>query len=264
MKRPLIVDCFPYFNEVELVQARIDYLSPVVDRFVIVALDVTHSGEPYSPPFPVDLFNDPKVVYENYPNAPNGRGQEANWERLRYQRESILKPLRYMPDETTVLLSDLDEIPRRELIQSLREERKPIADGQIACFMMDYYYYDPTNLVTANQPGGYPWPGTKMCNLGTMRKLGVTGLRQVQAKDCSVVLPDAGWHCSYFGGASQVRQKMGAICENHFRESKELINAEEVSKRLAAHADVYGRDDMGFVTIEPRPDLPDELRRFIP
>lgn len=266
MNRPLIIDCFPFFNEVELLRARIDYLSPVVDLFVIVALNKTHAGEPYSPPIAPGLRRNPKVLYVIKDKVPQREGQEANWERLRYQRESILPLLGALSDDTTILLSDLDEIPRREIIQQVREQA-PIADGQIACLMMDYYYYDPTNLVTANKAEGYPWPGTKITNLGTMRRLGVTGLRQVQAKDCSVVLPDAGWHCSYFGGVQQVKAKMAAICESHYMltpEKRDVLEPERIAANLQAHTDVYGRDDMGFVRIEPRADLPDELRRFLP
>ena len=41
---PRIFDCFTFSNELDLLEFRLDLLSPVVDQFVIVEAPRTHSG----------------------------------------------------------------------------------------------------------------------------------------------------------------------------------------------------------------------------
>ena len=42
----MIVDAFTFHNELELIRRRLTYLSPVVDKFIIVEATHTHRGEP--------------------------------------------------------------------------------------------------------------------------------------------------------------------------------------------------------------------------
>ena len=41
----MIIDAFTFFNEKELVQLRIKYLSDLVDYFIIVEANTTHTGK---------------------------------------------------------------------------------------------------------------------------------------------------------------------------------------------------------------------------
>ena len=40
----MVFDCFPFFNELELLEIRLRELSDVVDKFVLVEATKTHSG----------------------------------------------------------------------------------------------------------------------------------------------------------------------------------------------------------------------------
>ena len=39
-----IYDCFPFFNELDLLEIRLNYLDPYVDHFVLCESNVTFSG----------------------------------------------------------------------------------------------------------------------------------------------------------------------------------------------------------------------------
>ena len=41
----MIVDCFTFFNELDLLEIRLKYLYDSVDYFIIVEADKTHNGE---------------------------------------------------------------------------------------------------------------------------------------------------------------------------------------------------------------------------
>jgi len=42
----MIVDCFTFYNEMDVLKRRLRYLNSVVDKFVLVESTVTHRGEP--------------------------------------------------------------------------------------------------------------------------------------------------------------------------------------------------------------------------
>ena len=52
----MIIDAFTFFNEKELVELRIKYLNDLIDYFVIVEADVTHTGKEKKWNFP-DVLN---------------------------------------------------------------------------------------------------------------------------------------------------------------------------------------------------------------
>ena len=41
----MIIDSFNYFNEEEILDLRLNYLSDLVDKFLIVEADITHQGK---------------------------------------------------------------------------------------------------------------------------------------------------------------------------------------------------------------------------
>jgi len=61
-----VVDCFPYFNEKEILELRINLLNDYVDKFIIVDANYTHSGvvKDYSVKKTIDELNLPKDKIE--------------------------------------------------------------------------------------------------------------------------------------------------------------------------------------------------------
>ena len=43
-KRPKLIDSFLFFNEVDLLKVRLEYLGPIVDNFIIVEANIDFSG----------------------------------------------------------------------------------------------------------------------------------------------------------------------------------------------------------------------------
>ena len=56
-----IFDAFNFFNELDILEIRLNILDPVVDFFVIVESSITHSGEPK--PF---YFEENRARYEKF------------------------------------------------------------------------------------------------------------------------------------------------------------------------------------------------------
>ena len=60
-ERKVVFDCFPFFNEVELLEIRLAEMSRAVDVFVLAESPVTHQGNPK----PL-IFDDNRSRFRSY------------------------------------------------------------------------------------------------------------------------------------------------------------------------------------------------------
>ena len=119
-------DCFFFNNEVDILEARLRELDGVVDRFVIVEGDRTHTGTPKD-----SVFNQNRERYRRWDDRiehviahldehiDTGRGKPAR-DRDDQQRAALGRFLSgAVADDDLVLVSDLDEIPERDVVAYL-------------------------------------------------------------------------------------------------------------------------------------------------
>ena len=87
-----IYDCFMYYNEDVVLEARLNILDNFVDYFVIVESKYTHSGELREPHFDISKFKNfkKKIIYILSSNLPsdleklnNNNSAESNCLHLR-------------------------------------------------------------------------------------------------------------------------------------------------------------------------------------
>lgn len=120
-----IVDVFTYNGEADILEIRLNILSPHVDQFIIVEAPTTFSGltKPLYYEAQKERFKEfwPKIKYfvvsEDYAqeevdlaqSSPNTQGA-THWKREFLQKESIKKALTHLKDEDIVFISDVDEI----------------------------------------------------------------------------------------------------------------------------------------------------------
>ncbi len=256
----MIVDCATYFNEADILEIRLQELYPVVDRFILVEATRTHKGDPkplyyaenrqrYAP------FND-KIIHIVYGDMPAGDSQAAIWRREIGQRQAIARGLRDVPDDAVVMVSDLDELPRREVAAALRGG---LPDDVIITLDQTLYYGFVNKRCTNMR-----WSGTRATVASNVRVLTPDGVRWETLKPRSNEYPrhgrieNAGWHLSYFGDARHIQQKMNSFLH------QELVNAdntslETIERRRLGTDDLWGRDEQQFA-FGPAPDLPWAMR----
>ncbi len=200
-----VVDAFIFNGELELLAFRIAYLSPVVDRFVVVEADRTFRGEAR----PLILASDP-TLREKYPQlevhvASLPENEADAWERERLQRQALRKAIGDVEPETLVLVGDVDEVPTAEVIAELR--REPLATPVRLGMRYALQY--------ANHEKRIPWlDGTKACSGAQLDDVTEMGLlighpdgRYRPGEDRRI--DGAGWHFSSLGGPARVSKKFG-------------------------------------------------------
>lgn len=241
---PEVYDCVMLFNELDMLETRLEILDPVVDHFVVCESAETHSGKgkPYHLSKQWGGFSPwhHKLIYIQVDDL---NGANA-WKREYFQRCQLAGGLFDAAPQDWVIVSDVDEIPRPEVVAQLRD-----SDLQAAKLELDMYYYDLNHRV---QQG---WA------IGAYRKWIESDPNKIRT--CAGYNPttilNAGWHFSYIGGPDQIIAKVDAFM--HFADPviRDLPrDPVYIADRIAASQDLYGRD----LVIERVP-LSDSLPRYI-
>ena len=160
----MIYDTFMFFNELDLLEIRLNYLSPVVDRFVLVESTMTHTGKQKpllyaenNGRFTKFLDKVTHIVVDMLPHIANLGYQEA-FENENYQRNQITRGLGDAKTDDVILLSDVDEIPTHSGINWYRDHGK----GVYACKQKwRFGWLNTTWMRTDSRWIGY-WAGTMM------------------------------------------------------------------------------------------------------
>lgn len=174
MGAEVIIDCFQFFNELDLLEIRLNSLAPRVDRFVLVESPLTHTGKPKPLYFDdnKDRFRDFNIVHLVYENASETSAPGRYWNQIDF----LMNGLADADPDDTILLSDVDEIP------NLRKYK----EGTEGVFRQRLFYYY-LNVYTA-----HVWHGTvaiKKKNIRQLRKV-----RKYRGKFRDI---GNGWHFSY-------------------------------------------------------------------
>jgi beta-1,4-mannosyl-glycoprotein beta-1,4-N-acetylglucosaminyltransferase len=125
-----IIDCFTFFNELDLLEIRLKYLNDVVDYFVIVEADTSFNGE-YKQMIlgdNIDRFKPfiDKIIYIPIKMEYFENKKKVAWKREEYQRNSISLGIEILnlTKSDLVLISDVDESPDRDILKELQVNSK--------------------------------------------------------------------------------------------------------------------------------------------
>jgi len=222
----MIYDCFPFFNELEILDIRLNTLNNVVDKFVISESTRTHSNESKPLYFHENRNRwekfEHKIIHVVIDDMPQG---EDHWERERYQRNEMIRGLDNIKDGDSVHVSDADEISSPVAILRALKKRSRVRISHVC-----YYYY--FNLV-ANWDWTHayvmPWREFKAHHNPTLthfRHLGCN--RKVKG----------GWHFSYLGGTEQVCKKIKAFAHQEFNTPETLATIKTAIAKKRSFCDL--------------------------
>lgn len=215
-----IYDCFTFFNELELLEVRLEELYDVVDHFVLVEARVTFSGNPKPLFFAENAHQFQKyqdkiihIVVDTIP-IPEGNIEKYNWARQEYQRNAILWGLADCQDDDIIMISDLDEIPNlraiadikkhfeKNTIHSTTDLNKLICELHMRLFM---FYLDwESDRIWAGAMKATPYLIAKRILPNSLRILHHSNHNLFK-------IFDAGWHFNTMGGRERVIEKRRSV-----------------------------------------------------
>lgn len=263
-----IYDCFMFFNELDLLEIRLNELNDVVDYFVLVEAPFTHSGKTkplyyeinktrYKKwskkiihvicPWPkkgilekffeyIEIKFPYKFISRIYIKFSLGRKKiEA------FQRNYTLNGLKNAKAEDILLLSDVDEIPKKDKVLEIKKilSKNPTKTIRLDQKLFGYYINGEVNQ---------EWQSAKACLMKTLtndikkpdflrnwkiryRLLSIFHYRPIIKRE--ILLKNAGWHFSYLGGVQAVKEKIASI--SHFendtaKDNNDAVIEEKIKK----------------------------------
>ena len=208
-----IYDCFIFYNELNLLNMRLHELNSIVDKFVLVEATRTHTNNSKKLFYKENKdkfqkFND-KIIHIIVDLPNNESNSKNNWIRENFHRNCIIRGLNNINDNDIIILSDLDEIPKIEVLEEIKKKSldKSYILGQ------RYYYYDFDKIVW----NGYKnipseWKGTIVTLYKFLKKTTPQDLRNKQWNGLPVI-KNGGSHCSYFGDNRFILNKIKSVVE---------------------------------------------------
>ncbi|PWC39405.1 hypothetical protein TSO352_04375 [Azospirillum sp. TSO35-2] len=211
--RRRVFDGFTFFDEVELLEIRLHELHPVVEAFIVVEATHTHTGAPK--PLVFQQCRERFAAYADrivhvVTDLGAGSGEPAfAWQREARQREAILGGLTGCRDDDLIIVSDLDEILRRSVVERLREGEAAV-DGVLRPELELFFH-------RLNRRARRTWLGAAVAPYRIVRRLGTNLMRYLAKQQVGHVIPDAGWHFTWMGGATRVLAKAEAYAHEENR-----------------------------------------------
>ena len=253
-----IIDCFIFFNELELLEFRLKLLDGYVDHFVIAESNLTHSGQPK--PFYFEenktRFNPwlHKIIYLPVKQSADGlvfnknetsyNPGNASWKLENAQRNTLAGAYSLITDEDLVLLSDLDEIPDPVILKNIKPANEPVALS-----MLFHYYF-----LNCQNTGHERWWNGSIASTGKQFKQH----KPQQLRDNRNkyrIIKKAGWHFSYLGGLEKIKQKISSFAHTEFNK-EEFLNHDNILKAMEEGKDIFKRPGVSyqFVSVYYYPD----------
>lgn len=247
---PKVYDCFTFFNELDLLEIRLNELYDVVDHFVIVEATRTFQKKPKPLYFSENRNRFSKfenkiihIVVDQFPNFFYKFRVPKTWDYENSQREFILKGLVGAEPNDRVIVSDVDEIPSKNSVLEAKNISKPCVFEQYLCF---YYinnvctHYGHGNAILNREGFGY-WRGPVMLNKSEIKTVKATRLLRDCKTDDVQVLTKSGWHFSFLGGTDHIIKKIESWSHAEFNNEK-IKNREYIETSIRSGKSIFEPD----------------------
>ena len=230
-----VFDCFLFFNELELLDIRLNELADVVDEFILIESNITTTGKPKPLYFTENKEKFAKflpkircVVLDDLPMTGD------TWVKERYARDKF-KELVKGKSGDVVMITDIDEIPAAAAVKLYNPSMG------LRCFDQALYYYW-LNCYNAQ------WDWAKIIGYDEFMKMTPC---QIRYTNCKKLDGPGGWHFSFQGGVDRIIEKIQAWTHSEYNRP-EIVNAAWIEEAINTPKDVLRRANvpMKFVPID--------------
>ena len=250
----MIYDCFPFFNELDVIEIRLNELNSVVDKFVLVESTRTFQKQPKPLYYQKNKerlkdFEDKimRIVVDKSPNFFSKWRIPTAWDYDHHQKDQVIWALKNCNADNVIIISDLDEIPSGDKVLEYKNRPGIKVFEQLQC---NYYL----NCVAVESPskvhlntinGQVYWRGSVMLNFSdftTFKK--VRRMRDKTQNEEIFSIKKSGWHFSFVGNYEKIRQKLDSRAHTNEKEyNPEYIFSNDVVKSIIKEGkDLFGRN----------------------
>ena len=252
-----LYDCFMFFNELDILEIRLNELNSVVDYFVLAEATVTFTGKPkplhYSDNKERFKEFEHKIIHVVVDDMPT---EVYAAQRERFQRDALDRGLSDARPDDIIMLSDADEIPYPDTLLrfagtttnykiiflecipysyklNLEVEKESTIQ---ACRLIQKKHLtipmDDLHCTRARQSRRYPnWLNTSITTVRNKFKFG-SYLRCIR-------VPRAGWHFSFMGSPELIQYKIASYSHQE-RNTPEFTSLENIRLMIREKRNITG------------------------
>lgn len=265
-----VFDSFIFFNELDLLEVRLNVLKDVVDYFVLTESPFTVSGNEkplyylenkdrfgklndriihnITEEIPNDYNSEKYLVknpyytnYDEYSSAARDRviNIPIRFQRAVFNRDNSIQGVLKAgaKSDDIILTSDADEIANPLVLEQIDTWFNP--DNHYIMLCKAFYY--KLNLIFYDK-----WEGTRVSTLRKLEEYSIDMMRQPHLNEQAYLVEDGGWHWSFFGDIETMRQKLNAYehQENNTDDNQNLLEC-----RVKENKDPFGRHQFDQVAV---------------
>jgi beta-1,4-mannosyl-glycoprotein beta-1,4-N-acetylglucosaminyltransferase len=253
-----VIDCFIFYNELDMLEFRLNELNDIVDYFVLVECIKTFANNDKELYFENNKARFSKfldkiihiIVKDNIPQPSSMFDIED------YQRYCIDEGIRKLSlnSDDLIIIADLDEIPDSKTVLNLKNDN---AINDIYSLEMDLYYYNITCIYNKK------WSQPKILNYGTYVKYNNPKIILREVPNVPII-KNGGWHLSYFGNVDFIKNKIRTFSHHKEWDNDFILNDDRIKKQIQNSSDLYEQSSVifSYIDINNNSYLPHKYEEF--
>ena len=226
----MLIDCFIFYNELDILEYRLNLLKDIVDYFVLVESKFTFTGNPKELYFDKNKerfknFKIKSIIIDDMPYVNPTPPQV--WKNEKFQRNCISHAFEDINDDDYIIISDVDEIPDPETLLKIKNENTL----QIGQLEQDFYYYNLDSKMDHN------WYSSKILKKSKINGISCDDIRNTRFQ----TIPRGGWHLSYFGDSEFISNKIKNFSHQEYNKSQ-FTDISLIKERVDKKLDLFNRN----------------------
>lgn len=252
-----IFDCFTFYNELDLLEIRLEELYDTVDHFVIVESNQTFTNRPK--PF---LFEENKSRYAKYMDkiihikVEDMPGSTNPWDNEQHQRNAIARGIVDAELDDIIIISDCDEVLRSEAVKTIRDSKYKLFAFRMPLFNFKFNYMRV-------RPGEYDfWAmAASKSHLIKFPADAIRNQRHNVNTEYFTIIDHGGWHFGYLGNNDYLRDKAQSFSHQEVN-SPEFLAAIDIDKSIAERKEWDRNQNNQYQIVELNDYFPNSLLNY--
>lgn len=244
----MLIDAFTFFNEYDMLEARLEYYSDFFDQFVISECDHTHAGNYKGFNFEKEqnryskyldkivylkLSIDPSKYDFTKPESTNYSA--GNWILEKQQRNYLLEGLKNSED--FVMISDVDEVCT---IESIKDSVKNYDDRVVGIGSAQEMFWYSFKTKEPNL-----WSGSVLTKVKFARQYSPEFFREHR---WSLPKMLRGYHMTYFMDIEKMKYKIENFAHQELNQ-QEFTEVQKLKERIAKKIEPFQRPNVPLVDV---------------
>lgn len=247
----MLIDAFTFFNEYEMLYARLKYLYKHVDYFVISECDHTHAGNFKGFNLPKSWYQfrefQDKIIYlpmsidptkYDFTKPKSTDYSAGNWKLEKEQRNYITKALKLFRPDDFVMISDVDEVCTH---QSIKEAMATFGVNLAFSSNQEMFWYS----FKTKEPN--LWPGSVMTKVENALTYTPEFFRERRWNLPRVM---KGYHMTYFMDIDKMKYKIENFAHQELNQ-QEFTDIEKIKDRISKNIEPFARPNVPLVNVSP-------------